>query len=295
MTMHIAATSRAPARHRWADRSSDGVPVRRVVEPALSASSQEFPLVRNFLGSHGTGRSRPVISRFFGRSPLPTESKRMYRAAAGELAIHDALKQLGPDWSLCSSVPIAHDGGSVDHLVIGPAGVFAIAVRNHVGDALWVGEGVVLVEGEPVPHIRDAESAAVRCAQLLSEAAGERVEVTPCLVVVGPRSVTVTRPPRRVAILTPRELKPWLKYLPATLSREQIFQLATAAHESTTWHERAEVVANPALALSVFRALQADVNQSRRIRLAWATGALLVVWMITMAGVVGIASGLLLR
>ncbi|MEO7290702.1 MAG: nuclease-related domain-containing protein [Terrimesophilobacter sp.] len=293
--MHIEATGGTPADHCGARKPTANGKAQRSVLPALSVSDQNFPLVRMFLGHYGTGRSRSIVSRFFGRSPLSSESRRMYRAAAGELGIDDALKQLGPDWSVCSSVPIARDGGNVDHLAIGPAGVFAISVRNHVGDALWVGEGVVLVEGEPVPHIRDAESSAVRCAQLLSDAVGDRVDVIPCLVVVGPRSVTVTRPPRRVAILTPRELKPWLKYLPATLSTAQIFQLSNAAQVSTTWHSRSEGFGNPALALSVFRQLQSDVNQSRRIRLAWMTGVLLMVWMITMAGVGGIASGLLLR
>lgn len=262
---------------------------------AVAAHGQNFPLIRDLLGQHGVGRPRSIVARFFGRSPLGRHATLMFRAASGELAIVDALRQLGPEWVVVDSVPAKSGVESIDYVVIGPAGTFAIVVRNHVGGAMWVRENVVLVDGEPVSHIRDSEAAALRCAVQLSGALGEGVQVTPCLVLIGPRSVTVTRAPRRVAILSPRELKPWLRSLPNTVSLEQRERLHTAAIEPTTMHDGRCRVEDPTLALGLFRTLKADMNQARRIRLAWATGSLLLLWIILMAGAGGITLGLLLR
>lgn len=257
--------------------------------PGSRVLSARFRHVQEFVDNYGVGRHRSFAAVFFGRSPLPRGSKTQFRAAAGELAVADALWQLGQAWSIFDAAPVSQEGTSVDHIAIGPAGTFIISVRNHVNDELWVSENVMLVDGERVPHIRDSESAAVRATQLLSDAIGERVEVTPCVVVIDPRSLTVSRPPRRVAVMTLRELKPWLKNLPQTLSDDQRDRLCAAASAETTWPERPDRQNQPQLAVGEFRKLQADVNQSRRIRMAWVTGILIVGWLVALAGAIGIS------
>ena len=264
-------------------------------DPALRATSRTYPIVREFLRLGTIRKNRSFLARTLGVNPLPSASRALYRGALGEIAVSDALAQLGPGWVVLDSVPVAKDGGDVDHVVIGPCGVYTIAVRNHAGRAIWVGGAVVLVDGERVPHIREAEFEAVRAAQLLSDAVGFRVEVTPCLVVIDPRSLTVARPPRRVAILTPRELRPWLKCLAHAYPQEQLDQLGAAASQRETWHDRPLSVDDALDAFTQFRRIQDEVNQASRLRLAWITGGLVLLWLAALVSIGEVAAGLLFR
>lgn len=265
------------------------------IEPDRLVRARTYPMVRELQRQRvAAGRLSP-IARFFGRHPLPVELRSLYRAAVGEVTVADALSQLGPEWLALHAVPVGKDDSDVDHIAIGPPGVYTISVRHHPGREFWVGGGVLLVDGERMPYIRDCEFEAVRAAQLMSDAVGERVEATPCLVVVEPRSVTVARPPRRVAIVTPRELRPWLKSLAATFGPDQLARFRAAASEGDTWHDVGRPTADVADCLNRFRRLQAEVNQARHLRLTWVTGGLVLVWLVAIIGIGGFTTGLFFR
>lgn len=265
------------------------------IEPDRFLQTRTYPMVRELLRQHAAVSRRSPVARFFGLHPLPGDLRPLYRAAVGEVAVADALSQLGPEWLVLHAVPVGKDGADVDHIAIGPPGVYTISVRHHPGRELWVGGGVLLVDGERMPYIRDSEFEAVRTAQLMSDAVGERVEATPCLVVVDPRSVTVARPPRRVAILTPRELRPWLKSLAALFGSDQLARFRAVASEDDTWHDIGRPTADVSECLGRFRRLQADVNQARHLRLTWITGGLVLVWLVAIIGIGGFTTGLLFR
>lgn len=265
------------------------------IEPDRLTRARTYPMVRELLRRQAAvGRPSPV-ARFLGLPPLPGDLRPLFRAAAGEVAVADALAQLGPEWLVLHAVPVGKDDTDVDHIAIGPPGVYTISVRHHPGRALWVGGGVLLIDGERMPYIRDCEFEAVRAAQLMSDAVGERVEATPCLVVVDPRSLTVARPPRRVAILTPRELRPWLKSLPALFGADRLSRFRAAASEAGTWHEVGRPTADVTECLDGFRRIQAEVNQARHLRLTWITGGLVLLWLVAIIGIGGFTTGLLLR
>ncbi|HEU4849069.1 MAG TPA: nuclease-related domain-containing protein, partial [Terrimesophilobacter sp.] len=71
------------------------------------------------------------LSGFLGLHPLPSPMRSLYRAAAGEVAVADALAQLGGDWLVLHAVPVGKDGTDVDHIAVGPPGVYTISVRHH--------------------------------------------------------------------------------------------------------------------------------------------------------------------
>ncbi|GAA3746569.1 hypothetical protein GCM10022239_22670 [Leifsonia bigeumensis] len=265
------------------------------VEPDRLICERTYPMVRELLRQHAAVVRLSHLARFFGLHPLPRGLRSLYQAAVGEVAVADALAQLGPEWLVLHAVPVGKDGSDVDHIAIGPPGVYTISVRHHPGRELWVGGGVLLVDGERMPHIRDCEFEAVRAAQLMSDAVGERVEATPCLVVVDPRSVTVARPPRRVAILTPRELRPWLKSLSALFGPDRLARFRAAASEDDTWHDIGKPTADVAECLDRFRRLQAEVSQARHLRLTWITGGLVLLWLVAIIGIGGFTTGLLFR
>lgn len=252
-------------------------------------------MVRDLLRQYASVPRASVLAGFLGPHPLPHSMRSLYAAAVGEVAVADALTQLGEEWLVLHAVPVGKDGTDVDHIAVGPPGVYTISVRHHPGRALWVGGGVLLVDGDRMPYIRACEFEAVRAAQLMSDAVGERVEVAPCLVIVGSRSMTVARPPRRVAIVTPRELRPWLRSLPAVFTAGQLARFRAAASEAETWHDADKPAADVVECLGRFRALQAKVNQARHLRLTWITGGLVLVWLVAVIGIGGFTTGLLVR
>ncbi len=266
------------------NEASDSLP--RVAEQALVS-------VRKFLTQHANNPPLSFLSRLFGRRPIATELCAEYRLACGEVAVLDSLSQLGSEWMVFHTVPLGRGDDDLEYVAVGPAGVYSIAVRQHPGGAIWIDGGVLLVDDERMPHIRDAEFEAVRASQLLSEVTGSRVEVTPCLVISGSRSLTVSKPPRRVAVLDTRNLRSWLKDMPRILSAETLGAFRTAASEQTDWQDTKRPSNEVTEQLARFRKIQSEVNQARHTRLTWMTGALVLVWLIAFVLIGGTTTNLL--
>jgi Nuclease-related domain len=125
---------------------------------------------------------------------------RAYRERLGGLAAHDLAwraraqharrmgprleKHLSPEWRVLHSVPLGGEATTVDHLLVGPGGVFTLSTHEHRDARVWVSRDEIRINGEPVPYLRPALAQAGRVARLLAAASGRRVRVTPCLVIV---------------------------------------------------------------------------------------------------------------
>lgn len=84
----------------------------------------------------------------------------------GEQATAVALSSLGPEWKVFHSIPIGTTGRDIDHLAIGPTGVYVINSKSHPGANIRV-TGDVVIYGrrgwqEPKAALRDAELVAQR-------------------------------------------------------------------------------------------------------------------------------------
>ncbi len=265
------------------------------LEPQTRLAKQPMSTVRDFLLLHARLAPQSLLARLFGRNPIPAEHRPALRQAWGDVAVADTLTQLGAGWLAYRAIPGGREIDDLEYIAIGPAGVYSIAVRHQLGGAIWIDGGVLLVEGERMPYIREAEFEAVRASQLLSEAIGSRVEVTPCLVVVEPRSLTVAKPPRRVAVLTPRDLRPWLKDMPRVLTVERLDALRVAASDQENWQDIRNPTAEVADQVERFRKVQTEVSRARHIRLTWVISALVMFWLIAMVGIGGFTTSLLAR
>lgn len=51
----------------------------------------------------------------------------------GELAVTDTLKSLPDDYVVLNDLVLPDNGGNIDHLLIGPNGIFAIETKNYSG------------------------------------------------------------------------------------------------------------------------------------------------------------------
>jgi hypothetical protein len=123
-----------------------------------------------------------------------------YRERLDEIAAHDLAwraraqharkmgprleRHLAPEWRVLHSVPLGGEASTVDHLLVGPGGVFTLSTHEHRDARVWVSRDEIRINGEPVPYLRPALVQAGRIARLLTAASGRRVAVTPCLVIV---------------------------------------------------------------------------------------------------------------
>jgi hypothetical protein len=215
--------------------------------------------------------TRSRIARFFGRTPLSVESQTWYRGALGELEVARVLTQLDPGWTAIHAIPVGTKGSDIDHLVIGPGGVFTINTKHHQGMKVWVGSKRLLVNGQRTGHLRNAEFEASRTAKLLTTAAGTRVEVVPIVAIVGARSITVRERPANVVVVSSTRLAHWLKKRPVILGAEEIARLRRLAGAADTWGASAPVPADQA----AFAELRASVESARIRRVGWGTAVLL--------------------
>lgn len=227
---------------------------------------------------------RSAAARFFGRSPLTLESQSWYLGAIGELEGGRVLDQLGDQWLVIHAVPVGTAGSDIDHLVIGPGGVFTINSKYHEGMKIWVGSRLLMVNGQRTDHLRNATFEARRVTKLLTRATGLPVAATPIVAIVAARSITIRERPTEVVVLASNELVRWIERRPKQLADDQLSQLVAAALNPQTW-------GNPALPsadLVSFAALRASVISARRRRQAWALAVLLSPFAFAVASLLGL-------
>ena len=148
------------------------------------------------------------------------------------------LKVLGPEWFVRHAVPIGSGTKDVDHLVIGPGGVFAINTKHHAGASIWVGDFVLRVNNANTHHITQAQSDGRDVARRLTDKVGFPVRVTSVLAILDAKSIVDKRPSnnRPVAVVDANKLTAWLVGRAPQLSGTTLALIKLAAEEPETWH-----------------------------------------------------------
>lgn len=166
-------------------------------------------------------------------------SERAWRIGAdGEEKVAAQLAKVArkdPRWRFLHAIPVGTRGSDIDHLAIGPGGVFTINAKHHPGAKVWVGGSTVMVDGARVPYVRNARHEATRAGQLLAAASGLEVPVRGVVAVVRAGDLVVKAQPDGVTVLPRMQVASWL------LRHGEVFDAATceaffeAARRSTTW------------------------------------------------------------
>jgi hypothetical protein len=154
----------------------------------------------------------------------------------------DKLRKQG--WFTLHAVPIGEHGSDIDHVVIGPGGVFCINTKTHLGKKVWVGGDTVMVSGHRQPYVRNSRFEARRTAELLTVAAGAPVAVRPILAIMC-AELTVKTQPEDVTVVGSRTVAPWLAKRRRVYSPEEVALLYGWARLSTTWEKQAATVPKP--------------------------------------------------
>jgi Nuclease-related domain len=138
-------------------------------------------------------------------------------------------------WRFLHAIPVGDRGSDIDHLVIGPGGVFTVNAKHRPGAKIWVSGDTFTVNGHRQPYIRNSRQEADRAAKLLTEACGFPVYVEGLIVAVNADDVTVKKQPTGVQVLPRMHVAQWLLRHGDVLTGDALDVIFEAARRSTTW------------------------------------------------------------
>lgn len=226
--------------------------------------------------------SRGRLARIFGASPLTAESRAAYEGAIGELVVGDVLENLGPAWDVLHDLPLGitvHQDSILDHLVIGPAGVFAVHVVNYTDKDVVVAGDTLLVEGETLSHIQCAKTQSDAAALLLGAAAGSPVRVRPLLVVVNPRRFGVRAAATGVRVIPSHQLDRLLSRSPRTLHGDEVARISDLADLAETWPDAPPMPLDVVNLHQEFAVIRGEVRRALLRRALWVASGIAVLYV----------------
>ena len=246
-----------------------GKPAPPLPRGPLSERIPGHSVIEELLAKHQQDPERSRLARIFGARPLGSESVSWYWGALGELTVGRSLAQLGPEWTVLHAVPVGRDNSDIDHVVIGPGGVFTLNTKNHTGQSVWTANNTLMVAGKKQRHIYNAVFEADRAGKLLSAAIGRRIPVAGAVVIVGAKTLTIKENHPTVAVLTQAQLLRWLRRRRTVFTAAQVAAVTAAAVEPGTWHRSPREPIAPSAVAAQFSALRAQIGQARRRRVGW--------------------------
>lgn len=205
---------------------------------ALSSRSAGYAVAEKCLQVQADAEARDPSLRSASGVRLHDDAWSWYVGALGEIEVGKMLKELGPEWFVRHAVPIGAGTKDVDHLVIGPAGVFAINTKHHDGAAVWVGDHVVRINGVNQHHVKQAEKDGLDVHRRLSGKLGLPVTVTPVVALLNAKSIKDGRAVdnRQVEVLDASQLVAWLSAQGRRVGTAELDLIKLAAEEPETWH-----------------------------------------------------------
>lgn len=216
--------------------------------PAVAAA-EWLDLAQNRPGQHvraeaeaqlADSRERSRIGTFFARAFDAKTDERAYRVGAkGEEAVGPRLEKLvGHGWQVLHSIPVGKGNSDIDHLLIGPGGVYTINTKNHPMKQVWVGQHVIRVGGHNTRYVPVARYEAERAQKLLSASAGFDVPTRAALVILTGTvipQITIKQMPDDVLVLDRMDVPRVFKRAPQRLTGAQVEAVYDFARRSTTW------------------------------------------------------------
>jgi hypothetical protein len=164
-----------------------------------------------------------------------TDERAKRVGAAGERQVAVQLEKLGPRWHVLHSIVLNAAGTDLDHLVIGPGGVYCINTKNHPGKKIWVGGNTVLVSGQRQSYVAASRSEAKKVARVLTKACSHSVIVNPVIVFAN-GDLNVKSQPDGVRIASRRRIVKWLTNQRDQLTDAEASEIYAVAKLQSTWN-----------------------------------------------------------
>jgi Nuclease-related domain len=150
------------------------------------------------------------------------------KGAVGEEIVARTLEELGPDYVVMHDVRAPRKRANIDHVVVGPTGIFVIETKHVAGPVTLAGTEL-RVRGRRCPYPEQAEREADQVTAVLAETATTTIpRVHPLLC------FTKADVPRRstrgglaVPLLTPRGVLATIRSSPRVFEAQQVRELAS--------------------------------------------------------------------
>jgi len=179
-------------------------------------------------------KAHPVLVFIFRLFGAHSQERAWRRGAEGEEEVAWRLRKLGDGWRILHSVPIGTGETDIDHVVIGPPGVFALNTKNHLGKRVTVYEKAIYVSGTKQPYLAKSRAEGKRATKILSNACNFPVTVTPMLVIMA-NELDVKGHPTDVHVVARKRVANWLANQAPRLEPAEIESIYAAARSRSTW------------------------------------------------------------
>ncbi len=157
----------------------------------------------------------------------------------GELKVGRELERLPATWHTLHAVPVGERGSDIDHVVIGPAGVFTLNTKRHAQARAWVSERLVMVNGQSTQYIRNSRLEAKRATDALTDSCGFAVDASAVIVFVDLSDIKIRQQPHDVHVTTRHRLHHWLLSLPHRMTQPEVEAIYQRARNANTWRSHA--------------------------------------------------------
>ncbi|MEV7445236.1 nuclease-related domain-containing protein [Streptomyces sp. NPDC091204] len=196
------------------------------------ASNRPGEELRKRLGETGPGLLGRAVARMLRRG---ADGDPWRTGLAGERRVGEELDRLTRQgWRVLHSVPLPRQV-DIDHLLIGPGGVFTINTKRHPRKTVWVGDDMVKVNGgKAQPYGIKSRSEAKRARKVLEEHCDFAVPVEPVLVFVDVLTLDVVATQLTIRVYREREVAA-LAPLAGVFSAPQVEQIYGVARDRRAW------------------------------------------------------------
>ncbi len=180
-------------------------------------------------------QKRPVWTWLNRVLRVHTNERAWRMGEKGEMLVAKKLAELGNRWHVLHSIPIGDKGSDIDHLVIGPGGVFSLNTKHHKNASIRVAGEKFMVNRRGQPYIRNSRFEAERVTRLLGTACDLEINVRGVVVVVNARQFEVREAPGDVHVVNRSRLREWFVAQPLTLNETLVERIFAVARCSSTW------------------------------------------------------------
>ncbi|HEU5222154.1 MAG TPA: nuclease-related domain-containing protein [Candidatus Lumbricidophila sp.] len=209
-------------------------PARRTFGKWLTSSSAERRHHRAVLAWwRGVNQHQMQLDQY-----LRQEAQPWVAGAIGEQAVAreiDSLIKIDPRWRVLHAVPIGDAGSDIDHVLIGPGGVFTLNAKHHPRANIWVAGSTFLVNGTRQPYVRNSRHEASRASRLLTKACGFPVGVRGVIVPVNARNFTVRDAHPEVDVINRQRLVPWMLSYGERMPMPVVDEVFAVARRAGSW------------------------------------------------------------
>jgi hypothetical protein len=200
---------------------------------------------------------------------IDEEARSWYQGVIGERRIAGLLAQLGPEWTVLHSVPFGTGSTDIDHIAIGPGGVFTINTKYSPGKDIWSAGVGMYVGGFKQRYVGRSLDESRNASERLSVALGRHVPVFGVVVFVDPgkldRKAVAGVEGEVIYVLADDELLATLGS-GAMFGPTEVNDIVARAVRPETWHRSPKPSRHGDYVAREFDALEAAVGTAIRAR-----------------------------